>query len=90
VIKIATSLVVCFLQRQFHDQWQNHGPVFLTKIELRQCVKPKHPCSTAPNSGHYIEKMLLKEPFEALSTWSSNWMVMVNNDREVCLAMNYL
>jgi hypothetical protein len=58
--------------------------------KLRWCVKPQHPCSTAPNSGHYIEKLLIKEPFEHLSTWSSKWMVMVNNNREVCQAMDYL
>jgi hypothetical protein len=34
VIKIATSLVVCFLQRWFHHRWQNHGAIFITKIEL--------------------------------------------------------
>jgi hypothetical protein len=27
-IKIATSLVVCFLQRQFNHRWQNHGTIF--------------------------------------------------------------
>jgi hypothetical protein len=37
-----------------------------------------------------LKNLLLKEPFEPLSTWSSKQMVMVNNDREVCLAMDYL
>jgi hypothetical protein len=37
-----------------------------------------------------MKKMLLKEPFEPLSTWSSKWMVMVDNNREVCLVMDYL
>jgi hypothetical protein len=32
-IKIATSLAVCFLQRQFHHRWQNHGTIFLMKIK---------------------------------------------------------
>jgi hypothetical protein len=32
-IKIAMSLVVCFLQRHFHHRWQNHGAIFITKIE---------------------------------------------------------
>jgi hypothetical protein len=96
-IKIATSLVVFFLQRQFHHRWQSHGTDFLTKIEPESprssagVLSHNTPgCSSAPNSGHYIEKLLLKEPFEPLSTWSSKWMVMVNNDREVCLVMDYL
>jgi hypothetical protein len=97
VIKIATSLMVCFLQRRFHDRWQNHDTIFLTKIE------PESPRSSASvlslntpavphqtQAIHYIEKLLLKEPFEPLLTWSSKRMVMVDNDREVCLAMDYL
>jgi hypothetical protein len=32
-MKIATSLMVYFLQRWFHHRWQNHGTIFLTKIE---------------------------------------------------------
>jgi hypothetical protein len=32
-IKTATSLIVCFLQRQSHHWWQNHGTIFITKIE---------------------------------------------------------
>jgi hypothetical protein len=46
--------------------------------------------ATTPNSGHYIEKLLLKEPFEPLSTWSSKQMVIVDNDSEVFLVMDYL
>jgi hypothetical protein len=38
----------------------------------------------------FFEKLLLKEPFEPVKTWSSKWMVMVNNNREVCPAMDYL
>jgi hypothetical protein len=97
-IKIAMSLMVCFLQRQFHHWWQNHGTVFLTKVE------PESPRSSTGvlslntpavlhqqiQAIHYIEKLLLKEPFEPLSTWSSKQMVMVDNDREVCPAMDYL
>jgi hypothetical protein len=64
--------------------------VCATSTVIPFVVPYHHPCSTAPNSGHYIEKLLLKEPFEPLSTWSSKRMVMVNNDREVCLAMDYL
>jgi hypothetical protein len=95
-IKIVMSLVVCFLQSQFHHRWQNHGAVFITKIKPESprssdgVLSLNTPCSTAPNSGHYIKKLLLKEPFEPLSTWSSKWMVMVNSNREVCPAMNYL
>jgi hypothetical protein len=33
-IKIATSLVVCFLQSQFHHRWQHHGTIFIKKIKL--------------------------------------------------------
>jgi hypothetical protein len=33
-IKIATSLVVCFLQSQFHHRWQHHATVFIKKIKL--------------------------------------------------------
>jgi hypothetical protein len=40
-IKIAMSLVVCFLQRQFHHRWQSHGTAFLMKIE------PESPRSSA-------------------------------------------
>jgi hypothetical protein len=35
VIKIAKSLMLCFLQRQFHHQWQNHGTIFLQKASLK-------------------------------------------------------
>jgi hypothetical protein len=32
-IKIATSLLVCFLQRRFHHRWQTHGTIFRKKIK---------------------------------------------------------
>jgi hypothetical protein len=77
------------------SRWQNHGAIFLTKIE------PESPRSSAsvlslntPAIPHqiqdYIEKLLLKEPFEPLSTWSSKRMVMVDNNRKVCPVMDYL
>jgi hypothetical protein len=60
-IKIATSLVVCYLQRQFHHRWQNHGAVFLTKIE------PESPRSSTgvlsvntPAVPHQIQAIILK------------------------------
>jgi hypothetical protein len=60
-IKIATSLVVCFLQRQFHHQWQNHGTIFLMKIE------PESPKSSngvlSLNTlavPHHIQAIILK------------------------------
>jgi hypothetical protein len=60
-IKIATSLVICFLQRQFHHQWQNRGAVFLTKIE------PESPRSSVgvlslntPAVLHQIQAIILK------------------------------
>jgi hypothetical protein len=40
-IKIAMSLVVCFLQSQFHHRWQHHGTFFIKKI------KPESPRSSA-------------------------------------------
>jgi hypothetical protein len=53
--------MVCFLQRQFHHQWQNHGTVFLTKIE------PESPRSSAsvlslntPAVPHQIQAIILK------------------------------
>jgi hypothetical protein len=59
-IKIAMSLVVCFLQRQFHHQWQNHGTIFLMKIE------PESPRSYAsvlsvntPAVPHQIQAIIL-------------------------------
>jgi hypothetical protein len=60
VIKIATSLMVCFLQRQFHHQWQNHGTGFLTKIE------PESPRSSllslnTPAVLHQIQAIILKK-----------------------------
>jgi hypothetical protein len=61
VIKIAMSLVVCFLQRWFHHRWQNHGAIFLTKIE------PESPTSSAgvlslntPALLHQIQAIILK------------------------------
>ncbi len=95
-IKIVMSLIVCFLQRWFHPQWQNHGTVFLMKIELEGLSSSTNVLSlNTPAVPHQIQaiilkNLLLKEPFEPLSTWSSKQMVMVNNDREVCLAMDYL
>jgi hypothetical protein len=60
-IKIATSLMVCFLQRLFHHQWQNHGTIFLTKIQ------PESPRSSAgvlslntPAVLHQIQAIILK------------------------------
>jgi hypothetical protein len=60
-IKIAMSLVVCFLQRRFHHRWQNHGTIFLTKIE------PESPRSSAgvlslitPAVPHQIQAIILK------------------------------
>jgi hypothetical protein len=60
-IKIATSLVVCFLQRWFHHWWQNHGAIFLMKIE------PESPRSSAgvlslntPAVPHQIQAIILK------------------------------
>jgi hypothetical protein len=61
VIKIAMNLVVCFQQRRFHHRWQNHGTVFLTKIE------PESPRSSAgvlslntPAVPHQIQAIILK------------------------------
>jgi hypothetical protein len=58
LIKIATSLVVFFLQRQFHHQWCT---VFLMKIE------PESPISSAgvlslntPAVPHQIQAIILK------------------------------
>jgi hypothetical protein len=60
-IKIATSLMVCFLQRQFHHRWQNHGTVFLTKIELES---PRSSASVlslnTPAVPHQIQAIILK------------------------------
>jgi hypothetical protein len=60
-IKIAMSLMVCFLQRQFYHRWQNHGAVFLMKIE------PESPRSSAgvlslntPAVPHQIQAIILK------------------------------
>jgi hypothetical protein len=60
-IKIAMSLLVCFLQRRFHHRWQNHGTIFLTKI------KPECPRSSAsvlslntPAVLHQIQAIILK------------------------------
>jgi hypothetical protein len=83
-IKIATSLVVCFLQRQFHHRWQNHGTVFLTKIEPKRARSSTSVLT--PAVPHQIQAIILKncssskEPFEPLLTWSSKLMVMVDND----------
>jgi hypothetical protein len=61
VIKMATSLMVCFLQRRFHHRWQNHGTIFLTKI------KPESPRSSAsvlslniPAVPHQIQAIISK------------------------------
>jgi hypothetical protein len=40
-IKIATSLMVYFLQSQIHHRWQHHGAIFIKKI------KPESPRSSA-------------------------------------------
>jgi hypothetical protein len=60
-IKIAMSLVVCFLQRQFHHRWQNHGTVFIMKI------KPESPRSSdgmlslnTPAVQHQIQAIISK------------------------------
>jgi hypothetical protein len=45
-IKIAMSLVVCFLQSQFHHRWQHHGTIFIKKI------KPESPRSSAGVLSH--------------------------------------
>jgi hypothetical protein len=52
VIKIAMSLVVCFLQSQFHHQWQHHGAVFIKKI------KPESPRSSAGVLSHNTPAVL--------------------------------
>jgi hypothetical protein len=61
VIKIVMSLVVCFLQSQFHHRWQNHGAVFITKI------KPESPRSSdgvlslnTPVVPHQIQAIISK------------------------------
>jgi hypothetical protein len=60
-IKIAMSLVVCVVQRQFHHRWQSHGTAFLMKIE------PESPRSSAsvlslntPAVPHQIQAIILK------------------------------
>jgi hypothetical protein len=60
-IKIAMSLMVCFLQRWFHHRWQNHEIIFLIKIE------PESPRSSAsvlslitPVEPHQIRAIILK------------------------------
>jgi hypothetical protein len=88
-IKIAMSLVVCFLQSQFHHQWRFHQENQARKSEkLCRCVKPLHSCCIAPNSSHFHQKLLLKEPFNPISTWSSK--PMVANNGEVCCTTGYL
>jgi hypothetical protein len=51
-IKIATSLVVCFLQSQFHHRWQHHGAIFIKKI------KPESPRSSAGVLSHNTPAVL--------------------------------
>jgi hypothetical protein len=51
-IKIATSLVVCFLQSQFHHRWQHHGIIFIKKI------KPESPRSSAGVLSHNTPAVL--------------------------------
>jgi hypothetical protein len=53
--------MACFLQRQFHHQWQNHGAIFLMKIE------PESPRSSpgvlrlnTPAVPHQIQAIILK------------------------------
>jgi hypothetical protein len=53
--------MVCFLQRQFHHRWQNHGAIFLTKIELES---PRSSASVlslnTPAVPHQIQAIILK------------------------------
>jgi hypothetical protein len=56
-IKIAMSLVVCFLQSQFHHRffhhrWQHHGTIFIKKI------KPESPRSSAGVLSHNTPAVL--------------------------------
>jgi hypothetical protein len=51
-IKVAMSLVVCFLQCQFHHRWQHHGAVFIKKI------KPESPRSSAGVLSHNTPAVL--------------------------------
>jgi hypothetical protein len=60
-IKIATSLVVCFLQRQFHHWWQSHGTAFLMKIELESPRSSAGVLSlNTPAVLHQIQAIILK------------------------------
>jgi hypothetical protein len=60
-IKIAMSLVVCFLQRWFHHWWQNRGTIFLTKILLES---PRSSASVlslnTPAVPHQIQAIIFK------------------------------
>jgi hypothetical protein len=61
VIKIATSLVLCFLQRRFHHQWQNHGAVFLMKIEWESPRSSTNVLSLNTSAVlHQIQAIILK------------------------------
>jgi hypothetical protein len=76
VIKIAMSLMVYFLQRWFHHRWQNHGTIFLTKIE------PESPRSSAgilrlntPAVPHQIQTIISKNCSQG-AVWASFNMVI--------------
>jgi hypothetical protein len=75
----------------------------MVPFSSRQKIEPESPRSSAgvlslntPAVPHQIQAIklknccLLKELFETLSTWSFKWIVMVDNDREVCSVMDYL
>jgi hypothetical protein len=54
-IKIATSLVVFFLQRQFHHRWQNHGTDFESPRSSAGVL-----CLNIPPVPHQIQAIILK------------------------------
>ncbi len=84
VIKIATSLMVCFLQRRFHHRWQKHGTVFLTKIEPESSRSSAGVLSlNTPAVPHQIQAIILKN-------CSSRSRLSLFQHREVCPAMDYL
>ena len=60
-IKIATSLLVCFLQRRFHHRWLLQGAVFTKKTDLKRSRSSasvlSHNTATAP---HRVQAIISK------------------------------
>jgi hypothetical protein len=89
-IKIATSLVVCFLQSQFHHRWQHHGAVFIKKIKLESPRSSAGVLShNTPAVLHRIQAIFTKNcSSKSRLSLSSKWIVA--NNGEVCRTTGYL